>query len=129
MNIDVTPAGKTKPEITAWLLDWIAQELQMPKGEIDPARSLLDYSMSSVTATILVGDVEDWLGLHLSPTLVWDFPTIDAITDHLIQMQAEQKGSVPAETAAEPGEDAEALLARLDELSEEEVDALLKKLA
>ncbi len=124
MTADAKP---TRPEITAWLIDWIAAELDMKAAEIDTAHSLLDYSMSSVTATILVGDLEDWLDLTLSPTLVWDYTSIDAIADHLV----EQTAGAPAAAApaAEAGADADAMLANLDNLSDAEVDALLAKLS
>jgi acyl carrier protein len=115
-----------KPAIVAWLIDWIAAELEMPAAEIDTGHSLLDYSMSSVTATILVGDLEDWLDLTLSPTLVWDYPSIDAMTDHLLEKSA---GAAPKTAAAAPTKDASQLLEDLDGLSDAEVDALLSQLS
>jgi acyl carrier protein len=99
--------------------------MEMPAAEIDTGHSLLDYSMSSVTATILVGDLEDWLDLTLSPTLVWDYTSIDAMTDHLLEQVAEGSSTV----AAAPTKDAGQMLEELDGLSDEEVDALLKQLS
>ena len=125
MPEDAKQAATTSPAIIAWLIDWIAAELEMPAAEIDTAHSLLDYSMSSVTATILVGDLEDWLDLTLSPTLVWDYTSIDAIADHLL----EQAAGAPAAAPADAGADADAMLANLDNLSDAEVDALLSKLS
>jgi hypothetical protein len=85
---------------------------------------------------ILVGDLEDWLGLRLPPSLVWDYPSIDAMTDYLIEKArakpTEAKlGKLPSETAlgAEPREDARQLLDRLDKLSDQDVDALLRQLS
>jgi acyl carrier protein len=124
MTSDAPKTTASKAEITAWLIDWIAAELEMPATEIDTGHSLLDYSMSSVTATILVGDLEDWLDLTLSPTLVWDYPSIDAMTDHLLEQAS---GAAPA--AAAPAKDAGALLDDLDNLSDAEVDALLAQLS
>ena len=118
--------GITRDDLTAWLRDWIARELEMPAGEIETSRSLLDYSLSSVTATILVGDLEDWLDLRLPPTLVWDFPSIDAMTE---QLMARLAGSAAPGAAAPAGaEDAARLLETLDTMSEEEIDALLGRL-
>lgn len=127
MTIEAPSATPTKQDVAAWLIEWIANELEMPAAEIDTGHSLLDYSMSSVTATILVGDLEDWLDLRLSPTLVWDYPSIDAMTDHLLEKAAETASSTPA--AAAPVKDADQLLEDLDGLSDEEVDALLKQLS
>lgn len=118
---------RTQEEITAWLVDWIANELEMAKGEIETARSLLEYSLSSVTATILVGDLEDWLDLRLPPTLVWDYPSIDAMTEHLMSQLGAGEQNAAAATEANGEPDAASLLENLDNLSEEEIDALLKK--
>jgi acyl carrier protein len=119
-------SNMSKDAISNWLVDWIARELDMTAAEIETARSLLEYSMSSVTATILVGDLEDWLDLRLAPTLVWDFPSINAMTDHLMEQIAAQSGVTPAgvESEADPAR----LLENLDSLSEEEIDNLLKQL-
>jgi acyl carrier protein len=122
---------RTQEELTAWLVDWISHELEMATMEIDTARSLLEYSLSSVTATILVGDLEDWLDLRLSPTLVWDYPSIDAMTEYLLSELGTEKASVTPTTAAsttEAEEDPAKLLENLDALSEDEIDALLAKL-
>jgi acyl carrier protein len=126
MNIEAPRPVPSRHDVAAWLIDWIANELEMPAAEIDTAHSLLDYSMSSVTATILVGDLEDWLDLRLSPTLVWDYPSIDAMTDHLLAQAAD---AAPAAAQAAPLKDAGQLLEDLDGLSDEEVDALLKQLS
>ena len=116
----------TEDALTAWIRDWLAQELEMAAEAIDPDRSLLEYALSSVSATILVGDLEDHLGVELSPTLVWDFPTVSGLAAHLLSSKA---ADATATSAASPeAEDDAALLARIDELSDDEVSALLARL-
>ena len=39
--------------------------------------------MDSVHAMMMTGDLEEHLGLRLSPTVTWDHPTIDALSSHL----------------------------------------------
>jgi acyl carrier protein len=129
MTHDTLKPAASRSEIVAWLIDWIAKEMEMPTAEIDTGHSLLDYSMSSVTATILVGDLEDWLDLTLSPTLVWDYTSIDAMTDHLLEQVAEGSSGGSSTVAAAPTKDAGQMLEDLDGLSDEEVDALLKQLS
>lgn len=122
MSADTAPRLTDKADIAAWLVDWISRELQMQAGEIDTARSLLEYSLSSVTATILVGDFEDRFDLRLPPTLVWDYPSIDAMVDFVTARLAEGgegAGAAPLD----------ALPADIDSLSDDEVDALLKQLS
>ncbi len=33
----------------------------------------------------MTGDLEDWLGCELDPTLLYDYPTIDALAWHLAE--------------------------------------------
>ena len=117
----------TKEAHAAWISDWVANELGLAGEEIDGDRSLLEYSLSSVSATILVGDLEDRLGLELPPTLVWDHPTVNGLAEHLAGLNAGAAAPAAAAAAA-PAEDDAALLARMDELSDEEVAALLARL-
>jgi len=131
--------ARSRREITDWLLGWIAKEIGMPSEEIDTERSLLQYSLSSLTATILVGDLEDWLELRLPPTLAWDYPSIDAMTDYLVEKATGEVATgssaavgepmLGAARSAGPMEDARQLLEGLDQLSDHEVDALLSQLA
>lgn len=74
-----------RQEISDWLVNWISRETETAVEDIDVDQSLLDYSLSSITATILVGDVEDWLGITLPATLAWDYPTISALVDFLAE--------------------------------------------
>lgn len=134
MTSETNGQAMPRQEITDWLISWIAKELGMPAQEIDPGQSLLQYSMSSLTATILVGDLEDWLDLRLPPSLVWDYTSIDAMTDYLAEQVASKRTKiVSGETSAgstpstELKQDARQLLDKIDQLSDQEVDALLKR--
>lgn len=109
-------AAAESDALVAWLTAWVARELEMPEAEFDPARSLMDYGLSSVAATMLVGDLEEHCGLELSPTLAWDYPTVNEIAAHA----AEQMGAAP-----DAGPDADAV----EGMSDAEVDALLASLS
>jgi acyl carrier protein len=126
---------RSKDSVTEWLVLWIARELALPRAEIETDKSLLNYSLSSVTAMMLVGDLEEWLGLTLAPTLVWDYPSIDAIADHLIDQLGNPVTGVPTSNgsvASAPGSVASGTgatpMAPLEEMSDQEVTALLNQL-
>jgi acyl carrier protein len=81
-------AGATKnaPSAAAiqdWLISRLSESLGVDPGEIDVREPFARYGMSSIAAVGLTGDLEDWLKLRLSPTLTWDYPTIDILSDHL----------------------------------------------
>ena len=50
---------------------------------LDPSAPLTDYGLASIQAVSLVGDLEEWLGRKLPATLLWDYPTLDAIAAEL----------------------------------------------
>ena len=75
---------------------------------------------------MLVGDLEEWLGLTLPPTLVWDYPSIAAIADFLLeQLRMEAVAGPDADGLAASPVDG---LAALDGLSDREVDELLGRM-
>ncbi|TBU96224.1 acyl carrier protein [Phytopseudomonas dryadis] len=65
----------------------LEQELHLPAGSLACERSLSEYGLDSIVALTLVGDLEDELGVALEPTLVWDYPTVDALAHYLAELQ------------------------------------------
>ncbi|MGW3962685.1 SDR family NAD(P)-dependent oxidoreductase [Amycolatopsis sp. NPDC005003] len=61
--------------IRAWLLARL--------GDLDVDRPLHETGLSSRDATSLAADLGEFAGRPLSPTLVWQYPTIAALADHL----------------------------------------------
>jgi acyl carrier protein len=114
----------TKDELTDWIAGWISRELKVDRCRIAFDQTFVHFGMDSVQAMMMVGDLEERLARRLSPTLAWDFPTVDAMADHLAHE------TPPAATAQEtrPASAADAdILSRLDELLEEEIDRLLRE--
>ncbi len=72
-------APSTLDDIRIWLTRHIADLLGVAPDEIDSSKSLESFGIASRDAITLVGDLESWTGLNLSPTLVYEYPTIDAI--------------------------------------------------
>lgn len=72
-----------KKEIQAWLLLNIANLLGIDANEIDIALPFDSYGLGSVTLIGLSGDIEQWLECDFNPTLLYDYPTIEALTEYL----------------------------------------------
>ena len=123
MTTQSLTSNPTQTTIETWLINWTAEQLDLEKTEIDINQSFLNYDMNSVTVMMLVGDLEDWLGLSLSPTLAWDYPDIKTLAQYLAQETEKVESSEKKDT-----QDAQQLLNQLDDLSEEETDALLNQL-
>ena len=70
-------------EIQAWLVQKVAGQLGFATEEMQIHEPLADYGLDSRAALSLSGELEDWLGRKLSPTLVWDYPTIAELAAYL----------------------------------------------
>ncbi len=73
----------TPETIQAWLLTKISQHLKIAVSEIDIRQPLAVYGLDSITAVNLSGELETWLERPVSPTLVYDYPNIEALSQHL----------------------------------------------
>ena len=79
---------RTEAEIQAWLISNIATLVEIDPQSIDTRKPLEYYGMDSMQAMHLSGDLADWLGRQLSPTVVWDYPTIELLANYLAKNEA-----------------------------------------
>lgn len=77
--------GDRQAEIQLWLQENIAQRLGVPASEVDITEPFVSYGLNSVAAVSLSADLEDWLNLKLSPTVVYDYPNIAKLAAYLSQ--------------------------------------------
>jgi len=75
----------TEKEIKAWLVSHLAGYLNILPSEIDVNKSFADYGLDSSVAVSITGDLGEWLGYELEPTLFWEYPNIKAIAHYLIE--------------------------------------------
>jgi len=74
----------------------------------------------------LTGQLEDGLGLKLSPTIAWTYPTPGSLARHLSELMTAGKGAATRSQPAQPAEDEfDQLLSQLEQMPEEEVAAML----
>ncbi|HLO30244.1 MAG TPA: amino acid adenylation domain-containing protein [Anaerolineales bacterium] len=93
-------ANRLKAEsIQSWLVARIASLLEIEPLSIDPRQPFTYYGLGSVQAVSLTGDLEDLLNRKLSPTLAWDYPTIELLANYLAD---EPQPAKPVEPAATP---------------------------
>ena len=75
----------TASEIQTWLVRALAKSLRIDAKDIDPRRPFAELGVDSVAAVELSGDLEQWLGKKIAPTVVWDYPTIESLAAHLAE--------------------------------------------
>ncbi|MFN8433384.1 MAG: amino acid adenylation domain-containing protein [Anaerolineales bacterium] len=98
-SLPLKPAkpGLNSSVLQTWLVTRIASMLEMDVTSIDPRQPFTYYGLGSVQAVSLTGDLEDFLGRKLAPTLAWDYPTIELLANHLASdSQSVKTNSAPA---------------------------------
>jgi acyl carrier protein len=83
--IETHDKGPTATEIQSWLVAKIAALLGVSPEEIDVQEDLDFYGLESVEAITLSGELSEWVGRDLSPTIVREYPTIIDIARYLTE--------------------------------------------
>ncbi len=86
-------------DIRAWLVAEVAVLVRTSPDEVDPGQPFVAYGIGSTQALELAAKLEDWIGAPLTPTLIWDYPSIDSLARHL----ADPAASVEAADLQEDG--------------------------
>lgn len=76
---------RTTAEIQGWIASYMAELLEVDPDEIDTRIPFDRYGFDSSVAIGMTGDLEDWLGCTLDPTLVYDYTTVEALAQHLAE--------------------------------------------
>ena len=81
------PLTPTEAEIETWITANLALFLKIPLEEIDLSEPFSHYGLDSSIAVSLADELSTWLGRELDPTLFWEYPSIEALAQHLGQAQ------------------------------------------
>jgi acyl carrier protein len=76
---------RTKKEIQDWIVAYLADLLEIEAKEVKITIPFDRYGLNSAAAVGLMGDLENWLGNELDPTLLYDYPSVKALAEHLSQ--------------------------------------------
>jgi acyl carrier protein len=75
----------TVETIQEWLTAHLATALKLQPDEIDIHTPFDRYGLDSLAAVMLTGELEEWLGCELRPTLAWDYPNIEELAQYLAE--------------------------------------------
>ncbi|MDV3348400.1 acyl carrier protein [Leptolyngbyaceae cyanobacterium CCMR0082] len=97
MNSSVNPQPSvmdqpTIANIEAWLSERLAESLGTTIEGIDPDAPFDSYGLDSTEVIGLSGELEEWLQRQVSPTLLYDYPTIATLAEHLGDLSLETEG-------------------------------------
>jgi acyl transferase domain-containing protein/acyl carrier protein len=92
------PPERRKPIVVAHLQKELGVVLGLgPSDPIDPRKGFFDLGIDSLTAVELKTRLEQALSRELPATLAFDYPTIDALAEHVVTLLP---GGVPGAAAA-----------------------------
>jgi acyl carrier protein len=73
----------TVDEIQNWLIEQLAERLEIDPEEIDIDEPFDNYNLDSGKALILLGRLEKWLGQEFNPVLIFNYPTVAQLAERL----------------------------------------------
>jgi acyl carrier protein len=74
---------RSATEIQDWIVTYLAKLLEVDPADVDVTIPFDRYGLDSAAAVGLTGELEDWLGYEMDPTLLYDYPTIEGLVKHL----------------------------------------------
>lgn len=69
--------------VLEWLVARVAACTGFDGEDIDPDAPFAQYGLTSRDALTLSGEIEDLLGCTVSPTVVWEHPTIRSMAAYV----------------------------------------------
>jgi 8-amino-7-oxononanoate synthase len=81
--IDLQKQPQSEETIRTWLIFNLSELAEIEPQDIDIQQPFAYYGLDSRQAAILSGELQDWLGCRLPPTLVYDYPNIEVLARYL----------------------------------------------
>jgi phthiocerol/phenolphthiocerol synthesis type-I polyketide synthase C len=116
------PTGRDRRDIRAWIISYLECRLGLDPATIDDGTPLLALGLDSIASIEFAYALEDWLGVSLDETILWQAPTLGVLSNLL---QARQRGP-RVEAAATAMPVTERIIQDLEALSEAEVNMLFE---
>lgn len=74
---------KSREDIVTWLRVSIAERAHLDPQSIHTDMPFVSFGLNSIDAINLSGELEQWLGHAISPTIIYDYPSIEALAGYL----------------------------------------------
>ena len=84
-----------KDAITAFVIDWVREELAVDPARLDPRTRLRDLGLDSLAATRLMVALEGRFGRRIDPARLWEQPDIGSLARHLASLEGGATTSHP----------------------------------
>ncbi|WP_030613033.1 SDR family NAD(P)-dependent oxidoreductase [Streptomyces sclerotialus] len=92
----VAPGGRSDEEVRALITERVAGCLGLPVSEVRPDFPLSDLGIDSIVAVELTNQLNDALGVVLKTIVVFEHPSVDALTAHIVEEYGNRVAPEPA---------------------------------
>jgi acyl carrier protein len=65
------------------MVSHLAGVLEIDADKIDVRKPFKQFGLGSIEGVGMVADLEDWLGISMDASLIWDYPTIASFAEYL----------------------------------------------
>ena len=79
--------NKTSAEISQWLVARIAHYSETSPENIDINSDIATFRLDSLLMVNITAEMEEWLGMEVNPTLLWEMRTIAASAEWIVENQ------------------------------------------
>jgi acyl transferase domain-containing protein/acyl-CoA synthetase (AMP-forming)/AMP-acid ligase II/acyl carrier protein len=110
LPVDNSSALPQAAIIQSWLIAQIAERMHTSSENIDPRLPFAHYSLDSLATAELSASLEEWLGQRVSPTAIYDYPTVEALALHLSGANPDQNEQTSARETTEVDTDRIAII-------------------
>ena len=123
------PRAVSADQVEAWLTERIASRMRLSRDQVRVTTPFLEFGMSSLDAMEIAADLERWLRRPLSPTAIYNHPTISDLAEWLTGSPTRALSTRGPRPAAWPSEDSESdsFHDEVLQMTEEEMEAFILK--
>ncbi len=93
-------AADVRNELESGLRTIIAAELRLPETDLDTDRPFAELGLNSLMAMAIRREAEQFVGIELSATMLFNHPTVTSLAEYLAKIVAPQHDSQEDEMAA-----------------------------
>ncbi|MEQ8971992.1 MAG: acyl carrier protein [Coleofasciculus sp. C1-SOL-03] len=76
---------QTVDVIQAWLINQLAEQLDIEPDDIDIHQPFDNYDLDSARSLSMLGKLEKWLGRNFNPVLIFNYPTVAELAQRLAE--------------------------------------------
>lgn len=82
-GVQMPASLRTKEEIQQWCVAYVARALNQLEARVSPDADLESFGLDSALLVEMVVQLEELLDMEISPSLVFDQPSISRLSGHL----------------------------------------------